>query len=142
TFNQNKNKKKFILHDGHPYANSHLHTGHTYGKILKDIVCKSQRMMGKQVPITPGWDCHGLPIEFAVKKENPIVTGPALKKACREYANKWITIQKYEFKQLGVLMNWDNPYLTMDFTYEAAILEAFSVFVEAGYIERKNKTVP
>jgi isoleucyl-tRNA synthetase len=142
SFNHNKGEKKFILHDGPPYANGHLHSGHAYNKILKDVVCKSQRMMGKQVPVIPGWDCHGLPIEFAVKKENPTLTGSALKKACREYANKWITIQKYEFKQLGVLMNWDQPYLTMDFTYEAAILEAFSVFVEAGYIERKNKTVP
>src|SRR5581483_3568177 len=111
-YNCHKGKEKFILHDGPPYANGHLHSGHAYNKILKDIVCKSQRMQAKHVPVNPGWDCHGLPIEFAVKKELPTLTGSALKKACREYAHKWIAIQKYEFKQLGVLMNWDNPYLT------------------------------
>ena len=141
-YNCHKGKEKFILHDGPPYANGHLHSGHAYNKILKDIVCKSQRMQAKHVPVNPGWDCHGLPIEFAVKKELPTLTGSALKKACREYAHKWIAIQKYEFKQLGVLMNWDNPYLTMDTSYEASIVKAFGVFIEQGYIERKNKTVP
>jgi isoleucyl-tRNA synthetase len=141
-FVANKDQEKFILHDGPPYANGHTHIGHAYNKILKDIVCKSQRMLGKNVPVTPGWDCHGLPIEFAVKKENPTLTGAELKKACREYANKWISIQKAEFKKLGVLMDWDNPYLTMNFEYEADILRAFGILVESGYIERKNKTVP
>jgi isoleucyl-tRNA synthetase len=142
SFTHNEGQEKFILHDGPPYANGHTHIGHAYNKILKDIVCKSQRMLGKHVPVTPGWDCHGLPIEFAVKKENPQLTGAELKKACREYAQKWITIQKQEFKQLGVLMNWDNPYLTMNFSYEADVLRAFGELVENGYIERKNKTVP
>src|SRR5579872_576442 len=142
SFDKNKGNEKFILHDGPPYANGHTHLGHAYNKILKDIVTKSQRMMGKHVPVIPGWDCHGLPIEFAVKKENPALTGDALKKECREYAQKWIEVQKYEFKQLGVLMNWDNPYLTMDFGYEAHTLNAFGILVEQGYIERKNKTVP
>jgi isoleucyl-tRNA synthetase len=142
SFEKNKGEEKFILHDGPPYANGHIHIGHAYNKILKDIVCKSQRMLGKHVPVTPGWDCHGLPIEFAVKKENSELTGDSLKKACREYAQKWIAIQKYEFKQLGVLMDWDNPYLTMDFKYEADTLNAFGILVEKGYIERKNKTVP
>lgn len=142
SFNAHKGEEKFILHDGPPYANGHTHIGHAYNKILKDIVTKSQRMMGKHVPVTPGWDCHGLPIEFAVKKENPNLSGDALKKACREYAQKWIDIQKQEFKQLGVLMDWENPYLTMDFGYEAHTLNAFGILVENGYIERKNKTVP
>ncbi len=141
-FNMHKGQEKFILHDGPPYANGHTHIGHAYNKILKDIVTKSQRMMGKHVPVTPGWDCHGLPIEFAVKKETPQLQGDALKKACREYANKWINVQRQEFKQLGVIMDWDNPYLTMDFGYEANILRSFGVLVERGYIERKNKTVP
>ena len=141
-FNIHKGEEKFILHDGPPYANGHIHIGHAYNKILKDIVTKSQRMMGKQVPVTPGWDCHGLPIEFAVKKENPELSGDSLKKACRDYANKWISIQKEEFKQLGVIMDWDNPYLTMNYSYEADILRAFGILVEDGYIERKNKTVP
>lgn len=142
SFEKNKGEEKFILHDGPPYANGHTHLGHAYNKTLKDIVCKSQRMMGKHVPVTPGWDCHGLPIEFAVKKENPTAEGDALKKACREYAHKWIEVQKHEFKQLGVLMNWQEPYLTMDFGYEAHTLNAFGMLVEKGYIERKNKTVP
>jgi len=142
SFNIHKGEEKFIFHDGPPYANGHIHLGSAYNKILKDIVTKSQRMMGKHVPVTPGWDCHGLPIEFAVKKENPELQGDALKKACREYAHKWIGVQRQEFKQLGVLMDWDNPYLTMDFNYEADILRAFGILVERGYIERKNKTVP
>src|SRR5258708_5175475 len=90
SFDLNKGNTKFILHDGPPYANGHLHIGHAYNKILKDIVCKSQRMLGKHVPVTPGWDCHGLPIEFAVTKENPTLSGAELKKACRAYANHWI----------------------------------------------------
>lgn len=143
-FIHNKGKKKFVLHDGPPYANGHIHIGHAYNKILKDIVGKSQRMFGKQVPITPGWDCHGLPIELKVTQENPHLKGkPAeLKKACREYAQKWIDTQKEEFKKLGVVMDWARPYTTMSYGYEAAILRAFGMFVEHGYIERKNKTVP
>lgn len=142
SFNCHSGSQKFILHDGPPYANGHIHVGHAYNKILKDIVGKSQRMMGKNVPITPGWDCHGLPIELKVTQENPGVTGSALKKACRTYAQKWIDIQREEFKRLGVLMDWENPYITMSFGYEASILRAFAKFVEGGYIERKNKTVP
>lgn len=142
SFNAHKGEQKFVLHDGPPYANGHIHIGHAYNKILKDIVCKSQRMMGKHVPVTPGWDCHGLPIEFAVKKENAALAGDALKKECRQYAQKWIDVQRSEFKSLGVLMDWENPYLTMDFGYEARTLNAFGVLVDKGYIERKNKTVP
>ncbi len=138
----NKGEKKFILHDGPPYANGHIHIGHAYNKIMKDIVCKSQRMFGKHVPVTPGWDCHGLPIELRVSQEQPDLSRQDLKRACRDYAQKWISIQREEFKQLGVLMDWDRPYLTMDYDYEASILRAFGKFVEEGYIERKNKTVP
>lgn len=142
TFYHNTGKEKFILHDGPPYANGNIHLGHAYNKILKDIVCKSQRMLGKQVPCTPGWDCHGLPIEIKVTQDNKNLSPIELKKACREYASKWIDIQRKEFKELGVFMNWDKPYLTMDHSYEASILRAFGIFVEQGYIERKNKTVP
>ena len=99
-------------------------------------------MMGKHVPVIPGWDCHGLPIELKVTQENPGLNGAALKKACRAYAQKWIDIQREEFKRLGVLMNWDKPYSTMSYEYESAILKAFAKFVADGYIERKNKTVP
>lgn len=142
TFFHNEGKTKFILHDGPPYANGHIHLGHAYNKILKDIVTKLHRMSGNHVPVTPGWDCHGLPIEKKVTEENPTLKGAELKKACRAYANKWIDIQREEFKQLGVMMDWDNPYLTMNYNYEASILTALGDFVSQGYIERKNKTVP
>lgn len=142
SFMVHKGSDKFILHDGPPYANGHIHAGHAYNKILKDIVCKSQRMMGKQVPTIPGWDCHGLPIELKVTQENPGLKGSALKKACRAYAQKWIDTQKDEFKRLGVLMNWNEYYATMSFAYESSILRAFGEFVAQGFIERKNKTVP
>lgn len=142
TFELNKGKQQFILHDGPPYANGHIHIGHAYNKILKDIITKSQRMLGKHVPVTPGWDCHGLPIELKVSKENQGASPQELKKACRKYAQQWIDTQRAEFKRLGVLMDWDNPYQTMNFEYESAILKAFSHFVADGYIERKNKTVP
>lgn len=138
----NAGHTKFILHDGPPYANGHLHLGHAYNKVLKDITTKSQRMLGKQVPVIPGWDCHGLPIELKVSQEHPGLDPISLKKKCREYANHWIDIQREEFKQLGVLMDWNNPYITMSYSYEASILHAFGEFVDQGYIERKNKTVP
>jgi len=142
SFSHNKESERFILHDGPPYANGHLHLGHAYNKILKDIICKTRRMLNFHVPVTPGWDCHGLPIELKVTQENPGLSRTKLKKKCREYAKKWINIQREEFKALGVLMDWDNPYLTMNPDYEASILQAFGLFVEGGYIERKNKTVP
>jgi isoleucyl-tRNA synthetase len=142
SFMQNAGKKKFILHDGPPYANGNIHIGHAYNKILKDMVTKSQRMLGKHVPVTPGWDCHGLPIELKVTKENPEIDRVGLKKACRVYAQKWIDVQRAEFKKLGVLMDWDRPYLTMAHEYESFIIKAFGDFVKQGYIERKNKTVP
>lgn len=142
TFFAHEGRTKYILHDGPPYANGHLHLGHALNKILKDIAGKAQRMMGKHVPITPGWDCHGLPIELKVSKEHPNLDRTAFKKACRAYAQKWIDIQREEFKKLGVLMDWENPYLTMNFSYEASILKALGMFIEKGYIERKNKTVP
>lgn len=138
----NQSKEKFILHDGPPYANGNIHLGHAYNKILKDIITKAYRMVGYHVPVKPGWDCHGLPIELKVVQQNPDLDRVALKKSCREYANHWIGIQKESFKSLGVLMNWDNPYITMDPVYEATIMRAFGVLVQRGFIERKNKTVP
>lgn len=139
---QNQGNEKFILHDGPPYANGHIHLGHAYNKILKDIITKSQRMGGKHVPVTPGWDCHGLPIELKVTGEQPGVQGEDLIRACREYATKWIEIQKLEFESLGVLMDWNKPYLTMSPAYEAKTVRAFGEFVAQGVIEKKNKTVP
>lgn len=142
SFEHNAGKEKFVLHDGPPYANGHIHMGHALNKILKDFITKSKRMLGKHVPCTPGWDCHGLPIELKVTQENPGLSRSELKKACRTYANKWIDVQREEFKKLGVLMDWENPYLTMNFTYESSILKALGSFVSDNYIERKNKTVP
>lgn len=142
SFTCNEGREKFILHDGPPYANGHIHLGTAYNKTLKDIICKSQRMSGKHVPVTPGWDCHGLPIELKVTKEHPGLAPEALKKQCRAYAQKWIDIQREEFKRLGVLMQWDKPYLTMNPSYESSILRALAEFIAKGYIEKKNKTVP
>lgn len=142
SFTHNIGHDKFIFHDGPPYANGNIHLGSAYNKILKDIACKGQRMTGKQVPITPGWDCHGLPIELKVTKEFPGLSPEALKKECRAYAKKWVDIQRQEFKDLGVLMNWSHPYLTMNPHYEAQELRALGEFVSDGYIAKKNKTVP
>ncbi len=151
SFKHNEGEEKFILHDGPPYANGNIHLGHVLNKVLKDIVAKYKRMSGLHVPVTPGWDCHGLPSELKVAKEKAKELDVldslqdkklALKKYCREYVNKWINIQREEFKNLGILMDWDNPYITMSSEYESSILVAFSKFVKDGYIERKNKTVP
>lgn len=141
SFVLNNDKLKYILHDGPPYANGHIHLGHAYNKILKDILTKSRRMMGYHVPVIPGWDCHGLPIELKVSQENPDLDRINLKQACRAYAQTWIDAQREEFKQLGVLMNWDKPYTTMDPKFEAETVRAFGKLVHKGYIERKNKTV-
>lgn len=141
SFDINKLAEKFILHDGPPYANGPIHLGHAYNKILKDILCKSYRMQGFHVPVTPGWDCHGLPIEQKVTAENPNLSRSDLMKACRVYAQKWIDNQRESFKRLGILMDWQHPYITMSYDYEALTVKAFGNFVENGFIERKNKTV-
>ncbi len=137
----NAGAPKFILHDGPPYANGHIHLGTAYNKILKDIISKSRRMMGYHTPVVPGWDCHGLPIEIKVSQEQPGITGQALKKACRAYARGWIDIQRNEFKRLGVMMDWQHPYITMDPAYEAETVRSFGRLVDRGYISRSNKTV-
>ncbi|MBV8660586.1 MAG: isoleucine--tRNA ligase [Candidatus Dependentiae bacterium] len=144
TYLHNKGKQSFMLYDGPPYANGNIHLGHAYNKILKDIVTKSERMSGKHVPFVPLWDCHGLPIEFKVAAENPDIKNDAiaLKKACREYAAKWVEVQKEEFRSLGIMMEWDESCTTMDPIYEAQTLRAFGIMVGKGYIARKQKTVP
>lgn len=142
TFDVHHGEQKFILHDGPPYANGHIHLGHAYNKISKDIITKSERMSGKHVPVIPGWDCHGLPIELKVTQEQKFESRQALQQACRSYANKWIDIQREEFKKLGVMMDWDRPYTTMDFSYEAKIVRAFGQFFKQGFIQKKLKTVP
>jgi isoleucyl-tRNA synthetase len=142
TFDCHKGQEKFILHDGPPYANGNIHLGHAYNKISKDIISKSERMSGKHVPIIPGWDCHGLPIELKVTQEQPGLSREELKKSCRSYAQKWIEIQREEFKKLGVMMHWDEPYTTMSTSYESSIVRAFGEFYKQGFIEKKLKTVP
>lgn len=142
SFAKHIGNKKFVLHDGPPYANGNIHLGSAYNKILKDLICKSRRMARYHVPVTPGWDCHGLPIELKVSQENPGLSNYDLKKACRKYANYWIDEQKKSFKSLGILMNWNDPYITMSYDYESHILKAFGYLFSQGFIERKNKTVP
>lgn len=144
TFEHNKGKEQFVLADGPPYANGDIHLGHAYNKILKDIVTKSERMSGKHVPFVPLWDCHGLPIEFKVTSENPELKNDpvALKAACRVYAQKWADVQKQQFRNLGIMMQWDKSCATMDPIYEAQTLRAFGIMVGKGYIARKQKTVP
>ena len=138
----NQGKQRFVLYDGPPYANGHIHLGHAYNKILKDIFLKSERMSGKHVPYAPLWDCHGLPIEIKVVQETGEKDPVKLKQACRSYAAKWTEIQKQEFKKLGVMMNFDESSMTMDPVYEAQTLRAFGIMVGKGYIARKQKTVP
>ncbi len=135
----------YILHDGPPYANGHIHLGTAFNKVLKDIILKSKRMAGFHCPYVPGWDCHGLPIEHNVdkelgarKKELPILS---IRNACRKYAEKWIKTQKAEFRRLGVLGDWDNPYLTISHGYEAAIAREFNRFLLSGSVVRSKKPV-
>jgi isoleucyl-tRNA synthetase len=142
---ETRDKPLYILHDGPPYANGHIHLGTAFNKVLKDIILKSKRMAGFHCPYVPGWDCHGLPIEHNVdkelgpkKKEIPILS---VRSACRKYAEKWIKIQKEEFKRLGVLGDWDNPYLTINNGYEAAIAREFNRFLLSGGVVRSKKPV-
>lgn len=145
---KNKGQEKFILHFGPPYANGNLHIGHSLSETLKDIVCKAKRMAGFHVPLIPGWDCHGLPIELKVTAEHGLekdrenIDRVAFKKYCREYAQRWIAIQAEELKEHAILADFKNPYLTMNPGYEASTLRALAAFIEKGHIERKLKTVP
>ncbi len=140
----NADKPLFVLHDGPPYANGNIHLGTAFNKILKDVILRSKRMSGFNAPYIPGWDCHGLPIEHNVDKElgEKKKTIPLLskRKACRTYAEKWIKTQKAEFKRLGVIGDWDNPYLTMNHAYEATIAREFNKFLYSGSVIRSKKT--
>lgn len=140
-FTAHAGAEKYVLHVGPPFANGHMHLGHAYNFVLKDIITKAHRMAGKQVPVTPGWDCHGLPIEIKVSQENPALGRTDLKKACRTYAQKWVDIQKDELRGLGVVMDFKRPYLTMDKRYESQVVRAFGEFYAQEFIERKNKSV-
>ena len=136
---------KYILHDGPPYANGAIHLGHALNKCIKDFVVKTRTMAGFDAPFVPGWDCHGLPIEIKVDEQlggkklemNPV----AVREACRAYASKYIDLQRSQFKRLGVLGRWDRPYETMNFPYEAKILETFYGFYEKGFVYKGLKPV-
>lgn len=142
---KNRGGKSFILHDGPPYANGNIHMGHALNKILKDIIVKYRAMNGFYPPYVPGWDCHGLPIELQVDKnlgkEKDKVGVLQRRRLCREYASKYVDIQREEFKRLGVLGDWNRPYLTMDFSYEGATVREFTEFVKKGYVYKGKKPV-
>ena len=148
TLRKRTGRKPFILHDGPPYANGNLHIGHALNKILKDMVVRSQQMLGNDAPFIPGWDCHGLPIEWKIeekyrqkgkdKDDIPIID---FRQECRNFASDWVKIQKEEFKRLGVIGNWENPYLTMDFSAEAVIAEEFQKFLMNGALFQGSKPV-
>ncbi|MFT5396037.1 MAG: isoleucyl-tRNA synthetase [Gammaproteobacteria bacterium] len=137
--------KKFILHDGPPYANGDIHIGHAVNKILKDIIVKSQSLNGLDAPYVPGWDCHGLPIELQVEKKigkaGVKVEPDKFRNACREYAQKQVDKQRADFIRLGVLGDWQNPYLTMDFKTEANIVRSLGKIIEAGHMHKGVKPV-
>jgi isoleucyl-tRNA synthetase len=138
-------RKKFILHDGPPYANGNIHIGHALNKTLKDIIIKSKQMSGFDAPYVPGWDCHGLPIEHQVDKEfgpkRKTLTQTEIRQRCRAYAEKFIDIQRNEFKRLGVLGEWENPYLTMNTAYEAVIIREFGRFALQGSVYKSKKPI-
>ena len=141
-------RKPFTLHDGPPYANGHLHIGHGLNKILKDMVVRSQQMMGRDARYIPGWDCHGLPIEWKIEeqyrkkgKNKDAVDIVEFRQECRAFAEGWIDIQREEFKRLGVTGTWDRPYLTMDFHAERVIAEEFQKFLMNGTLYQGSKPV-
>jgi isoleucyl-tRNA synthetase len=141
-------RKRFILHDGPPYANGDIHMGHAMNKVLKDIIVRSQSLLGKDAPYVPGWDCHGLPIEWQVEKQykdkkldKDQVPVDQFRAECRAYAAKWVEVQREQFKRLGVMGDWDDPYLTMKFDAEAAIVGELLKFAESGQLYRGAKPV-
>ncbi|HYJ82191.1 MAG TPA: isoleucine--tRNA ligase [Allosphingosinicella sp.] len=141
-------RQRFILHDGPPYANGDIHMGHAMNKILKDMVVRSQSLLGKDAPYVPGWDCHGLPIEWKIeeqyrkkKLDKDEVPAREFRAECRAYAEKWVAIQSEQFQRLGVMGEWDDPYLTMKYEAEAKIVEELLKFAESGQLYRGAKPV-
>ncbi len=138
-------EKSFVLHDGPPYANGAIHIGHAVNKVLKDVIVKSKLLAGFDAPYVPGWDCHGLPIEHAVEKKfgkvGDKLDAAAFRAKCREYATEQIDLQRRDFKRLGVLGDWENPYRTMDFATEAGIMRSLAKIVERGHLVRGAKPV-
>ncbi|MCD2323215.1 isoleucine--tRNA ligase [Sphingomonas sp. IC-56] len=145
---EREGRERFILHDGPPYANGDIHMGHAMNKILKDIIVRSQSLQGKDAPYVPGWDCHGLPIEWKVeeayraKKLNKDEVDPvAFRAECRAYAEKWVQVQRGQFERLGIMGDWEDPYLTMKYEAEATIVGELLKFAETGQVYRGAKPV-
>ncbi|WP_375280169.1 isoleucine--tRNA ligase [Pseudooctadecabacter sp.] len=143
-----ESRAPFTLHDGPPYANGHLHIGHALNKILKDMVVRSQQMMGRDARYIPGWDCHGLPIEWKIEEkyrekgqDKDAVDVVEFRQECRDFASGWVDIQREEFKRLGITGNWDDPYLTMNFHAERVIAEEFQKFLMTGTLYQGSKPV-
>ena len=141
-------RPKFIFHDGPPYANGDMHIGHALNHILKDAVVRTQTLMGKDAPYIPGWDCHGLPIEWKVeeayraKRQNKDdVPAVEFRAECRAYAQHWVNVQRDQLKRLGISANWEKPYLTMDFQAEATIVSELLKFAESRQLYRGAKPV-
>ena len=132
---------RYVLHDGPPFANGHVHMGTALNKVLKDLVVKSKTMAGFDAPFVPGWDCHGLPIEYRVVKSSRGLTPLQVREQSEAYARKFIDIQREEFRRLGVFGDWNNPYLTLDPSYEATIIRSFGKIVEKGLVYRSKKPV-
>ncbi|RRQ51379.1 isoleucine--tRNA ligase [Sphingorhabdus wooponensis] len=146
--NRRRGREKFILHDGPPYANGDMHIGHALNHILKDMVVRTQTLLGKDAPYVPGWDCHGLPIEWKVeeqyrkkKRNKDEVPAQEFRAECRAYAQNWVDTQREQLKRLGINADWDNPYLTMDFQAEATIVSELLKFAESGQLYRGAKPV-
>ncbi|MCI0599564.1 MAG: isoleucine--tRNA ligase [Beijerinckiaceae bacterium] len=143
-----RGKPKFVLHDGPPYANGNIHTGHALNKILKDLVTRSQRMLGKAANYVPGWDCHGLPIEWKIEenyraqgKNKDSIPINEFRRECRAFAEHWVAVQSEEFQRLGVTGDWDHPYLTMSFAAEAQVAREIMEFAKNGTLYRGSKPV-
>ncbi|MDG1438999.1 MAG: class I tRNA ligase family protein, partial [Emcibacteraceae bacterium] len=141
-------REKYILHDGPPYANGNIHMGHAMNKILKDIIIRTQQMSGKDAPYVPGWDCHGLPIEWMIEKKyknagkNKDEVDPVeFRKECRAFAEKWVGEQKGQFQRLGIFGDWEDPYLTMNFDSEAQIVRELLKFLMNGGLYRGSKSI-
>jgi len=140
-----RGQPRFVLHDGPPYANGEIHIGHAVNKVLKDIIVKSKTLEGFDAPYVPGWDCHGLPIELNVEKKvgkaGVKVDVGTFRKACRDYAAQQVGKQRTDFERLGILGDWQRPYLTMDFGFEADIVRALGAIIDAGHLHKGFKPV-